>query len=167
TELRARWIPACAGMTDSGDTPPRPRATTTCTLRGVLSTNTTRGPPLCRPFAVALAVASCSDGPVTSGGPTMAHVYAGLGRKVYLYRDPQGRKKFRQVLWGDWLQIDEDRQDENGFRPIVWAKNDPDKRADVWIKAEETVETRPLEIIFVDVGQGDGAVLITPEQDDN
>jgi beta-lactamase superfamily II metal-dependent hydrolase len=97
----------------------------------------------------------------------MAHVFAGLGKKIYLYEDANGSKKHRQVLWGDWLEIDDDRQEENGFVPIIWAKNFPEHREEVWIKKTETVETQPLEIIFVDVGQGDGSVLITPERDEN
>ena len=34
------------------------------------------------------------------------HRFVGLGeggRKIYLYTDKSGRKKARQVLWGDWL----------------------------------------------------------------
>lgn len=97
----------------------------------------------------------------------MAHVFAGLGKKIYLYEDANGSKKHRQVLWGDWLELDDDRQETNGFVPIIWARKSPEHRKELWIKKAETVETRPLEIIFVDVGQGDGSVLITPERDDN
>ncbi len=97
----------------------------------------------------------------------MAHVYAGLGKRIYLYKDKNGSKKNRQVLWGDWLEIDDNRDEENGFLPIIWAKNSPEKRKELWIKKAETVGTRPLEIVFVDVGQGDGSVLITPEQNED
>ena len=78
----------------------------------------------------------------------MAHVFAGLGKRIYLYEDKEGTEKYRQVLWGDYLQIDENRQEENGFLPIIWAKNSPEDRKELWVKESETVETRPLEIIF-------------------
>jgi len=95
----------------------------------------------------------------------MPHTFAGPGRSVYLWEQHNGRmKKFRQVLWGDWLEIDPARQATAGFVPIVWAKRSPTKRKPLWIRNNETTDQRPLEIIFVDVGQGDGAVLITPER---
>ena len=97
----------------------------------------------------------------------MSHVYAGLGKRIYLYENSDGSKKFRQVLWGDWLEIDDDRAEQDGMLPIIWAKNSPEKRKEVWIKKSEKIDTRPLEIVFVDVGQGDGSVIITPEQDEN
>lgn len=87
------------------------------------------------------------------------------GSKTYLYTAPDtGSKKFRQVLWGDFLRIDSETGD---WLKIIWAPNDPDKRREVFIPKAHTVETRPLEIIFLDVGQGDGAVLITPESGDD
>jgi beta-lactamase superfamily II metal-dependent hydrolase len=99
----------------------------------------------------------------------MAHRFAGLGEageKVFLYEDDL-ETKYRQVLWGDFLQL-EDAQpgDDSEFLRVRWAPNTPGART-LFVKAAETVETRPLEIVFVDVGQGDGAVLITPERDEN
>jgi len=97
----------------------------------------------------------------------MAHTFAGLGKRVYLWEQRDGRlKKFRQVLWGDWLEIDPDRQATSEFMPIIWAKRSRARRKQLWIRKDETTDERPLEIIFVDVGQGDGAVLITPERGD-
>ena len=50
---------------------------------------------------------------------------------------------------------------------VRWAFTDPDpaKHKLLTIERKFTTATRPLEIIFVDVGQGDGSVLITPERD--
>lgn len=93
----------------------------------------------------------------------MAHRFAGLGkngRKLYLF-EADRTKRFRQVLWGDFLTVLGEEPD--GWLRIHWAPNSPDSR-EVFIRKDDTVETRPLEIIFVDVGQGDGAVLITPER---
>ena len=50
-----------------------------------------------------------------------------------------------------------------GWFEIDWAPKSPAKRQTLYIPKADTVEQRPLEIIFVDVGQGDGAVLISPE----
>ena len=100
----------------------------------------------------------------------MAHRYVDLGEngeKVYLY--DQDQEKVRQVLWGDWLRIDDDpahNQLGAGWLPVIWAPNSPNPRT-LYIKEEHTTEQRPLEIIFVDVGQGDGAVLISPESGEN
>lgn len=66
--------------------------------------------------------------------------------------------RYRQVLWGDYLTIEGEEPD--GFFRVRWAPSSPDART-LFIPKSHTVETRPLEIIFVDVGQGDGAVLIT------
>ncbi|MCP4007426.1 MAG: hypothetical protein GY725_24860 [bacterium] len=57
-------------------------------------------------------------------------------------------------------------EESDGFLRVSWAPNSPDART-VFIHKADTIETRPLEIIFVDVGQGDGAVLITPERGEN
>lgn len=79
--------------------------------------------------------------------------------------DDQG-DAVRQVLWGDWLWINDAKPDTDPlWRHVVWARNDPQKRRELRILRAHTTDTRPLEIIFVDVGQGDGSVLITPERD--
>lgn len=96
----------------------------------------------------------------------MAHRFAGLPsgkRKLYLVESDR-TTKFRQVLWGDFLTVLGEEPD--GFLRVRWAPNSPNPR-DVFIHKNDTVERRPLEIVFVDVGQGDGAVLITPERDDD
>jgi beta-lactamase superfamily II metal-dependent hydrolase len=96
----------------------------------------------------------------------MSHRFVGLGKNgksLYLLEENR-TKKFRQVLWGDFLSVEGEEPD--GFLRVSWAPSSPDART-VFIHKDDTVETRPLEIIFVDVGQGDGAVLITPERDEN
>jgi len=105
----------------------------------------------------------------------MAHKFVNLAedqKKIYLYRfDNQDQKlvKERQVLWGDWLSIDENHDFShigNGYLAVNWSPNTPSAKT-LYIKEEHTIDTRPLEIIFVDVGQGDGAVLITPENNEH
>lgn len=96
----------------------------------------------------------------------MAHLFVDLpaaGAAVYLF-DAQG-KKFRQVLWGDWLTIADDDDGQSQWVKVLWAWNSPEKRKELKIERRFTTASRPLEIVFVDVGQGDGSVLITPERD--
>ena len=97
----------------------------------------------------------------------MSHKFVGLGEageKIYLY-DKENGDKVRQVLWGDWLMIDDDHpadELEEGWLPVIWSPKFARKK---WfIPEHHTTDTRPLEIIFLDVGQGDGLVMITPEQ---
>jgi len=106
----------------------------------------------------------------------MAHCFVGLPKtktgkitKTSLYKKSASGKMntFRHVLWGDWLQLaDEDPANPtpDGFVKVTWKPNSPEPET-VYIKEDHKADTRPLEIIFVDVGQGDGAVLITPERD--
>ncbi len=105
----------------------------------------------------------------------MDHVFVGLDKekpyeKVFLYN--RSGNAVRQVLWGDWLSCakDEDlpagasNSDDWLWVRWAWSAKDPARRQVLKVKKKYTSETRPLEIIFVDVGIGDGAVLISPER---
>ncbi|MCK5137794.1 MAG: hypothetical protein KAR19_18555 [Bacteroidales bacterium] len=102
----------------------------------------------------------------------MAHTFAALGvkgEKIYLHKYNVQKNEFqkvRQVLWGDWLTLDENpdpNPNKAGWLAVKWAPNS-DNPQTLFIREEHTTDERPLEIIFLDVGQGDGAVLITPER---
>ncbi|MET3493171.1 ComEC/Rec2 family competence protein [Variovorax boronicumulans] len=93
----------------------------------------------------------------------MAHRFVSLrtdGSPIHLYEEDR-KKKFREVIWGDYLKVKSNPGD--GWLQIDWAARSPTKRRTLYIREEDTVVRRPLEIIFLDVGQGDGAVLISPE----
>lgn len=77
------------------------------------------------------------------------------GKTIWLYPGPEKRSKVRDVRWGDVLNIVEDRSD--GWSRIKWGAKT------YYIQTEETTDTRPLEVLFVDVGQGDGAILTSAE----
>jgi beta-lactamase superfamily II metal-dependent hydrolase len=80
--------------------------------------------------------------------------FAGTG-DVYL-RDLNDRsKKVKQILWGDWLSIDEETND--GWSKVKWGGQR------YWIKTSDCQDERPLEVVFVDVGQGDGCLVVTPD----
>ena len=100
----------------------------------------------------------------------MAHRFVDLPRdekgktlKTYLYKKDR-KKKVRQVLWGDWLTVDGEEPD--GYLRIIWGSSS-DNPETLFIPKAHTTNRRPLEIIFLDVGQGDGSVLITPERDES
>lgn len=93
----------------------------------------------------------------------MANRFVGLGkdgRKIFLF-EADRKTKVRQVIWGDFLDIESEEPD--GWLKVVWARKNLARRRELFIPKSDTIEKRPLEIIFVDVGQGDGSVLITPE----
>ncbi len=93
------------------------------------------------------------------------------GKHVFLYKFEETKNelvKAKQVLWGDWLRIDENHDYSKvgpGWLAVVWAPKT--KKEIYYIEEIHTTDVRPLEIIFLDVGQGDGAVLITPENGPN
>ena len=80
------------------------------------------------------------------------------GPVVYLYDLATRKKKAKQLLWGDWLRITGSIDDE--WSEILWGKT---KYA---IKKSDYQEDRLLELIFLDVGQGDGCILTTPRLGD-
>ena len=102
----------------------------------------------------------------------MSHKFVSLGvkgKKIYLYKFSRKTRKFqkaRQVLWGDWLSIDDGHDFSevgDGWLAVKWAPKSENAQI-LYVKEVHTSDERPLEIIFLDVGQGDGAVLITPER---
>lgn len=78
-------------------------------------------------------------------------------KKIWLYsrKSIAGSAVVRDVRWGDYLNIQEQTQD--GWTRIKWGK----KR--YFLQTKYIVETRPLEVLFVDVGQGDGCIFTSAE----
>ena len=73
---------------------------------------------------------------------------------VPLFRDSTGRAAVRQLLWGDFVQVTGPERD--GRLPVR-------SRADGWMDPRDLQEERLLEIVFVDIGQGDGMLMVTPD----
>lgn len=61
----------------------------------------------------------------------------------------------RDVRWGDFLNIES--IDQDGWAKIKWGS----KR--YFLPVEDIATERPLEVMFLDVGQGDGCVVVSPE----
>lgn len=102
----------------------------------------------------------------------MEHRFVGLPKKgqTYLYQKEGSKlKKIKQVLWGDWLNIDLSKSMVHSgkkYLAVIWAPQSPNPKT-YFILKDHTEKKRPMELIFLDVGQGDGCVLITPERDQN
>ncbi|MBO6717770.1 MAG: hypothetical protein JJ913_07435 [Rhizobiaceae bacterium] len=79
------------------------------------------------------------------------------GKPVWLYSKKSKAKsaRVRDARWGDYLRIEESGED--GWAQIRWGK------ARYFVRVEDIATARPLEVIFLDVGQGDGCIVISPE----
>lgn len=66
-----------------------------------------------------------------------------------------GGKAIKQLLWGDHVRQKGDGAD--GWVPVF------SRNTDGWMKAADLGTRRLLEIVFVDIGQGDGALIVTPD----
>ena len=82
------------------------------------------------------------------------YMYAGYP-VARVYRNKGDKKNIHELLWGDWVKI---TGTKNGGWFPVHVRN-----MDGWMKADDLIKDRLLEIVFVDVGQGDGALVVTPE----
>ncbi|WP_395373601.1 ComEC/Rec2 family competence protein [Marinicella sp. W31] len=84
----------------------------------------------------------------------MAKIRYAKGPVIYLYDRDNLKTKKKQLLWGDWLRIGDDINAD--WSEIRWGINT------FAIKKKDYQEQRLLEMIFLDVGQGDGCILTTP-----
>jgi beta-lactamase superfamily II metal-dependent hydrolase len=86
----------------------------------------------------------------------MADAFAGYPAP-YLLQEPDAKsKKIKQLLWGDYVRTGNGR--ENGFVEIERARGESG-----WMRDRDLQEDRLLELNFVDVGQGDGCFVVTPD----
>ncbi|MCA9015889.1 MAG: hypothetical protein KDA77_11210, partial [Planctomycetaceae bacterium] len=85
----------------------------------------------------------------------MAQIRYAKGPVIYLYDKDNLRTKKKQLLWGDWLRIGDPIN--NDWSEISWGR-------DVFaIRNRDFQNERLLEMIFLDVGQGDGCILTMPQ----
>lgn len=83
-------------------------------------------------------------------------VYAGYPSVVVYDRpDPKAGKAVQHCLWGDWMRQKEGRRDG-------WVEVHA-RGCDGWVPESGVQEERLLEVVFVDIGQGDGALVVTPD----
>ncbi len=73
---------------------------------------------------------------------------------AHVYESRDGKKTSQHLLWGDWVEVKAEHGD--------WCEVHV-RRTDGWMKKSQLQDERLLEIVFVDIGQGDGALLVTPD----
>ena len=85
------------------------------------------------------------------------HAFAGYPTR-YLHAEPDSRSDpVQQLIWGDWVGF---LGEESGEWARVRGRNE-----NGWIKKDQLQDERLLEVDFVDVGQGDGALVVTPDNE--
>jgi beta-lactamase superfamily II metal-dependent hydrolase len=75
----------------------------------------------------------------------------------FVYEKPGGKTKIEQTIWGDYIGL---KPEEDGDWRKVRARG-----RDGWMRKSEIQADRLLEINFIDVGQGDGCFIVTPEDE--
>lgn len=77
---------------------------------------------------------------------------------VYLHSTSSGGTKKNHLLLGDWLRV-------LGTAPKNGSVKVRCRGDEGWLKTDEFSEKRALEVNFVDIGQGDGCHIVTPDDD--
>lgn len=87
------------------------------------------------------------------------------GRDKFRYAKYPGVKLFddagneiHHLLWGDWVRVESEPDAEGWVQVHV-------RNEDGWLREDQLQEERVLEVTFVDVGQGDGALIVTPDDE--
>lgn len=83
-------------------------------------------------------------------GYPSAVLYKTKGRAT----DKKGKSALNHLLWGDWASIKQ--LDGNWIE--VWCRGDSG-----WVRKEQLQTDRILEVNFIDIGQGDGCHIQTPQ----
>ena len=86
------------------------------------------------------------------------------------FAEANGKKAVRQLRWGEWVL---DMGERKGTYSAKDVHNNPvsgkfvkcrvRNQGDCWIREHEIQDERLLEIVFVDIGQGDGCLVVTPK----
>jgi hypothetical protein len=85
-------------------------------------------------------------------------LYAGYPL-AYLLEEPRAKSERYALLWGDTMVVQPDSPKRGGYVKVR-------SRGRVgYVAREQTQEQRLLDVIFLDVGQGDSAVMVTPAGD--
>lgn len=68
----------------------------------------------------------------------------------------EGPKALEQLLWGDYVGV-------RGPSKDGWVRVCTRRVKEGWVREKEIQKDRLLEVIFVDIGQGDGSLVVTPD----
>src|SRR5690606_15344749 len=94
--------------------------------------------------------------PVTFIQKTMETLYISKNSEI-LYADPQLTKKKKHLLWGDTVYV---INKNTGLAGIYQVKS---RGLDGYLKSSSLQAESLLEVYFIDVGQGDGVLIKTPD----
>lgn len=75
------------------------------------------------------------------------------GELVWLYGSKDLDDRVRDVRWGDVLDVRSATAD--GWSELRWGAQT------LFIRTQDVANDRPLEVIFLDVGQGDGCIIVS------
>ena len=81
--------------------------------------------------------------------------YAGFPSALILEKADAKSKVIKQLLWGDWVNVTGNAQ--GNFFPVHA------RGCDGFMTKASLQKERLLELVFVDIGQGDGCLMITPD----
>ena len=87
------------------------------------------------------------------------------------FEEPNGEKPVQHLLWGAFIQDKGDRKGSYEIEDVHGIQQKGQyllchiqgRRKDCWIREHEIQDERLLEVIFVDIGQGDGCLVVTPD----
>ena len=96
--------------------------------------------------------------------------FAGYPSAV-VYEKPDGKKAVQHLLWGAFVQDKGEMTGSYSSKDVHGEKRTGKyvrvhirgHKEDRWIRQHEIQDERCLEVIFIDIGQGDGCLLITPD----
>ena len=93
----------------------------------------------------------------------MRSCYA-AGPTAVVYQDDGGKKsnkKLVQLLWGDLVDLAEEPPGD--FVKVRVRIDEGSKIHDGWMKKDDIQPNPVLEVTFVDIGQGDGCLIVMPD----
>lgn len=88
------------------------------------------------------------------------------GPATTVYKDDNGtrsRKKLVQLLWGDLIDLREEPPGD--FARVGVRIDEGSKIHPGWVRKSDLRTEPVLEVTFVDIGQGDGCLMILPDRD--
>ncbi len=69
----------------------------------------------------------------------------------------------QHLIWGDWVRVEDPPHD--GTPPEPGMVRVRARGRSGWMNPGDLQDERIVEIVFVDVGQGDGCLLVTPDDE--
>lgn len=104
--------------------------------------------------------------PILRGQEVLMKSHYAAGPTATVFKDENGRKsrkKLVQLLWGDLVDL---REEPPGDFAKVGVRIDEGTKIHTgWMRKGDIQEKPVLEVTFVDIGQGDGCLMIAPDAD--